>query len=142
VPKQGRAITELWRLAHTYLFFDIRIVAELRDAGVGRQRIALMGEWDGKTETPYVTVAWPMLARHLASLAPSEIYGYGYWGHPADTARDVPEDVCLATFVLVRGEASAAPTVCLDMPLAWPEPAAPGTTVLRPELLVERVPPE
>jgi SAM-dependent methyltransferase len=142
VPDQRRALTELWRLANSFLFFDIRIVADRADAGVGRQRIALVGEWDGKTETPYVTVAWPALARTLAALRPGTVYGYGYWGHPSESAREVPEDVCMATFVLERGGGDAPPCVCLDLPLAWPTDAAPGAEILSSERLAERVPQE
>jgi SAM-dependent methyltransferase len=139
IPEQERALFELWRLAGHFLFFDIRIVADPAAAGIGRQRIALIGEWDGKTETPYVTVAWSELARMLAALGPSEVFGYGYWGHPSDTARDVPNDVCMATFVLVRGNGGPA-RVCLDLPLEWPADAAPGAEILSPEQLAEYVP--
>jgi SAM-dependent methyltransferase len=139
VPEQEQALAELWRLAGRFLFFDIRIVADPSAAGVGRQRIALVGDWDGKTETPYVTVAWSELARMLAALGPSEIYGYGYWAHPSETSRDVPDDVCMATFVLVR-DGGTGPSVCLDLPLAWPVDSAPGAEILPPERLAERVP--
>jgi SAM-dependent methyltransferase len=139
IPEQERAIGELWRLARRFLFFDIRIVADPAAAGIGRQRIALVGEWDGKTETPYVTVAWSELARTLAALGPSAVFGYGYWAHPSDTARDVPHDVCMATFVLVRGR-SVEPRICLDLPLQWPVDAAPGAEILPPERLAEHVP--
>jgi len=141
LPEQERALAELWRLAGRFLFFDLRIAADPADARVGRQRLALVGEWDGRTETPYVTVAWPELARRLAALRPSAIYGYGYWGHPSESARGVPHDVCLAAFVLERGERDA-PSICLDLPLAWPGDAAPGAEILPPERLAERVPQE
>jgi SAM-dependent methyltransferase len=139
VPEQAQALVELWRLAARFLFFDIRIVRDNAAAGVGRQRIALLGEWDGKTETPYVTLAWSELARMLAALGPSEIYGYGYWAHPSETARDVPDDICMATFVLARG-GSATPTICLDLPLAWPLEESPGAKILPADELAERVP--
>jgi SAM-dependent methyltransferase len=139
-PRWDIALDELWRLTGRWLFLDVRVVADPADAGVGRQRIELVGEWDGKTETPYVTVAWPELARRLAALRPAAVYGYGYWGHPSDSTRDVPENICLATFVLTRGDRDAAPSVCLDLPLAWPDDAAPGAEILPPDRLAERVP--
>jgi SAM-dependent methyltransferase len=139
-PRWDIALTELWRLTGTWLLLDLRVVANPADAGVGRQRIELVREWDGKTETPYVTVTWLDVARRLAALQPEALYGYGYWGHPSESARDVPEDVCLATFVLTRGDGGAPPCICLDLPLAWPDDVAPGAEILPPERLAERVP--
>jgi len=140
VPEQQRALTELWRVTERFLFFDIRIVADAGEAGVGRQRIALMGEWDGKTETPYVTVAWSDLAATLAELEPADIYAFGYWGHPAETAHHVPADVCLATFVLAREPVGATPAICLDLPLEWPGDIATGAEIVPPGRLAEIVP--
>lgn len=117
-PRYRDALGELWRLARRRLFFDVR----LREAGedrVGQQRLALSGEWDGETTTPYVCASWPRLAGDLVALGPARILGHGYWGAPADTAVDVDESVCFATFVLEKGEAER-PQVCLDLPLEWP----------------------
>ena len=117
------AISELWRLTERYLFFDVRLVGEPDRAVGGKQQLALMGPWDGETTTPYLVVAWPIFAALLLSLQPAALVGYGYWGKPAETVVGVDQQVCFATFVLEKApvrEDPRLPTVCVDMPLAWP----------------------
>jgi len=117
VEEWPRALDELWRLAARYLFFDVRI--SLGDAVVGRQRLELDGEWDGKTRVPYVVVSWPELAGRIEALGPAVVRGYGYLGPPA-SAEEVPPEVCLAAFVLERGESPLR--LELDLPFEWPRP--------------------
>jgi SAM-dependent methyltransferase len=140
VEDSERALRELWRLADRFLFFDLRIVGDAAEARVGRQHLALVGALDGHTETPYVTVALPELARRLVALGPAVVYGYGYWGRPSDLAVGVGDDVCFATFVLERGDDADRPRVCLDMPLSWPGELAEAVEVLPRETLAELVP--
>lgn len=142
-PEYSKAIAEVWRLAERYLFFDVRLVAQDDHARIGKQKLALTGDWDGEATTPYVTVAWPLLAVLLVNLQPMTILGYGYWGEPAETVTGVDHEVCFATFVLEKapvGEEPRLPTVCLDLPLAWPAALAEGVTVLPPAELNALVP--
>ena len=123
-PRYAEAIKELWRLADRFLFFDVRLAADAAQAASGKQQVAFAGTWDGKTTTPYVTVAWPHFAAQLLELRPNAIMAHGYWGKPADTVMDINEQVCFAAFVLERNPAAQFPTqttVCLDLPFAWPE---------------------
>jgi hypothetical protein len=111
-PRYRDALRELWRLTDRYLFFDVRLVAGEADAA-GTQAIA------PDASTPYICAGWSPFAASLLALRPATILGYGYTGAPADTVDGAPEEVCFATFVLERGDAHE-PTVCLDLPLAWP----------------------
>lgn len=143
-PDYARAIDELWRLTDRYLFLDVRLVAQHDSATIGQQRLALTGDWDGETTTPYVTVAWPFFAALLVDLQPVTLLGYGYWGKPAETVMGVDQSVCFATFVLekapVRVE-TRLPTVCIDLPLAWPAALAERVDLLPAPQLDALVPP-
>jgi hypothetical protein len=122
-PNYSRAISELWRLAERYLFLDVRLGGRNGVASVGEQKLALTGEWDGKTVTPYVTVDWPSFAGLLVELHPATILGYGYWGTPSGTVIGIDCEICFATFALekdVNGRIGNPPTVCIDLPLLWP----------------------
>lgn len=137
-PKYSAAIAELWRLTDCFLFLDIRLVADQESAVIGRQKLALFGEWDGKTTTPYVTVAWPHFASMLVGLKPITLLGYGYWGKPSETVMGINHEVCFATFVLEkapRGRAEGLPRVCVDLPLTWPPALAPQVELLPPSQL-------
>ena len=143
-PEYVRTLAELWRLTDRYLFFDLRLVRQEGDASHGRQRVAYTRDWDGKTTTPYITVAWPRIARVLLELRPSNLYAYGYWGAPADTVESVATDVCFAVFVLEKpaaGDTVDTPAVCIDMPLEWPTALARRVRLLPPEQLTVLVPP-
>lgn len=143
-PAYARALQELWRLTDRYLFLDVRLVAEAAQAVIGTQRLALTGAWDGKTTTPYVTVAWPEFAALLINLSPVRVLGYGYWGPPAPTTEGIPEQVCLVAFVLEKRASHSAPgttpIVCLDLPLLWPEHLKAGMDIL-PSVDLERLVP-
>jgi SAM-dependent methyltransferase len=117
-PRYPDALAELWRVAGRWLFFDVRLVAGGDDV-TGEQRLALDGEWDGRTTIPYICASWPRLARRLQSLAPGRISAHGYARRPAATVSGVPSEVCMTTFVLERGEGSLE--LDLDLPLGWPE---------------------
>lgn len=122
-PQYQKVIEELWRLTDRYLFFDTRLVADPEQGVSGKQQLALMGAWDGETTTDYICVAWPAFAALVMELQPMTVLGYGYWGRPAETVMGVDREVCFATFVLEkapRGGNPSLPTVCLDLPLAWP----------------------
>ncbi len=132
-PEYAKAINELWQLTDRYLFLDVRLVAQAEHAKVGKQKLALTGEWDGEATTPYVTVFWAGFAGLLVDLQPIAILGYGYWGKPSETVMDVDQEVCFSTFVLEKapvGEKPKLSTVCLDLPLAWPAVLADGVTLL------------
>ena len=118
VRETERALAELWRLARRWLFFDVRLSPDAGTALVGSQKLELVGQWDGSTTVPYVVVPWPRLAETLVSLEPAVIRGYGYLGRPAESAEDVPSDVCFATFVLERGRGLL--DLDLDIPFEWP----------------------
>ncbi|MDE0828162.1 MAG: hypothetical protein OSB03_03070, partial [Vicinamibacterales bacterium] len=140
-----RTLAELWRLTDRYLFFDLRLVRQEKDASCGRQRMAYSGNWDGRTTTPYITVAWPSIARLFVELRPRTLYAYGYWGKPADTVERVGGDVCFSVFVLEKpapDETIDTPVVCTDMPLAWPAELAGLVRVLPRTRLAELVPPD
>lgn len=143
-PEYVRTMAELWRLADRYLFFDLRLVQHEKDAAPARQRVAYSGDWDGKTTTPYITVAWPHIARLIVQLRPRTVYAYGYWGKPADTVERVAGDVCFSVFVLEKpceGETVDTPAVCIDMPLAWPAELTALAHLLPGARLAELVPP-
>lgn len=127
------ALAELWRIAGSFVFFDVRLQDVSAADIVGRQRIA-----EG-AEAPYIVVHWPRLAALLHALRPGTVLGYGYHGQPTEGASGVPDELVFATFVLVRGDARAPTRVCLDLPFAWPE-ALPNVEVLPPELLEELAP--
>jgi SAM-dependent methyltransferase len=144
-PEYVRTLAELWRLTDRYLFFDLRLVRQEKDASCGRQRMAYSGNWDGRTTTPYITVAWPSIARLFVELRPRTLYAYGYWGKPADTVERVGGDVCFSVFVLEKpapDETIDTPVVCTDMPLAWPAELAGLVRVLPRTRLAELVPPD
>ncbi|OGX04584.1 MAG: hypothetical protein A3G87_06055 [Omnitrophica bacterium RIFCSPLOWO2_12_FULL_50_11] len=118
-----KAITQLWRLADRYLFMDVRLSARRNFNLRCRQKLAFVGPWDGESMTPYLILGWPPFARLLLGLKPRTILGYGYWGKPAETVVGVDEEICFAVFVLEKigiGANSRIPTVCVDLPLAWP----------------------
>jgi SAM-dependent methyltransferase len=118
------AIKELWRLTDRFLFFDVRLVSNPGQVVSGKQQVAFHGPWDGKTTTPYMTLAWDVFARVLLDLQPVMIAGQGYWGKAADTVMDIAGPVCFAAFVLEKGsedDDSSKPIVCLDSPLEWPK---------------------
>ncbi len=142
-PDYARAILELWRLADRYLFLDVRLVPDESTATVGRQKLAFASEWDGKTTTPYVTVAWRDFAALVMGLDPATLLGYGYWGMPAETVVGVGGQVCFAAFVLERARASDASspaTICLNLPLEWPPELAQDVRLLPPSHLEALVP--
>jgi len=123
-PRYAEALAELWRLARRYLFFDVRLVAETLVASTTVQRMALAGPWDGRTTTPYVILPWPTLAQRLMALAPVRLWGYGYWGKPAETVQGIEEPVCFAVFVVEKRSPAAVPEipeVALELPFAWLE---------------------
>lgn len=109
-PRYAEALRELWRLTRHSLFFDVRLLDRAEDV-VGRQAIP-------GGETPYLCIGWPRFAALLQDLGPGSIRAFGYPGAPAATVQGVPEEICLAAFVLERGE--SPPDLSLDLPLAWP----------------------
>jgi len=126
--RYAAALSELWRVARRYLFFDLRLLDTSGPDVTGAQRLALTGDWDGQTTVPYICLSWPRVAARLLSLEPARILGHGYWGVPAATVTGVNEQVCFATFVLERrcpGQCSR-PEVALDVPLRWPERLEPA----------------
>lgn len=142
-PEYEAALEELWRLTGRWLFVDFRTV-ENGDVTIGRQQISLVDEWDEVTTVPYLTVPWVDLAELLLRLRPARIFGYGYLGPPAETVVGVAGEVCFAVFVLERadGSADARPTVCIDLPFAWPSALADQATVLPAAELATLVPEE
>jgi SAM-dependent methyltransferase len=116
-PRYEGALAELWRVTRRSLFFDVRLL-DGEDDVVGEQRLALSGDWDGRTTIPYVCASWPALARMLTGLGPQRLRAYGYPGQPAATVSGVPHEVCLTTIVLDRGEGPLE--LELDLPLEWP----------------------
>lgn len=122
-PKYREAINELWRITERYLFFDVRLSPAPDMDLSGSQKIAFTQPWDGITTTPYLVLSWLSFADVLASLKPTMILGYGYLGKPAGTVIGIEQQICFATFVLEkssRSEDISPPTICLDMPMAWP----------------------
>lgn len=124
--RYAQALAELWRVTGRYTFFDLRLLDTASADTAGRQRLALTADWDERTTVPYICTAWPRVAAMLLGLGPRRILGHGYWGSPAGTVIGVDQEVCFATFVLERGEATAVvrPEVALDLPLSWPEELA------------------
>jgi SAM-dependent methyltransferase len=138
-----KAIRELWRVSDRYLFFDVRLVGKTDQAVSGKQQLAFIGPWDGETTTPYICVAWPILATQLIELQPMTIFGYGYWGKPAETVMGVDQQVCFATFVVEKvpvGEDLRLPIVCIDLPLPWPAALANQVNLLPASQLDALVP--
>lgn len=132
-PRYQKVIEELWRVTEHYLFFDVRLVADSDQAVSGKQQLALMGPWDGETTTDYICVVWSPFAALVMDLRPMTVLGYGFWGRPADTVMGIDQAVCFGTFVLEKvqvGEDPRLPTVCLDLPLAWPAALAERVRVL------------
>jgi SAM-dependent methyltransferase len=121
-PQYARALGELWRLTGRYAFFDLRLVAGPGPDTQAMQRLALAGEWDGRTTVPYICASWPRVAELLVGLGAARILAHGYWGRPADTVIGVESDICFATFVLERGNHGQPTEVVLDLPLQWPAP--------------------
>lgn len=109
-PRYARALRELWRLTGRSLFFDVRLLDGPEDV-VGTQEIP-------GGETPYLCLSWPRFAKLLDELAPGSIRACGYLGPPATTVQGMPEEICLAAFVLDRGEPPL--DLSLDLPLEWP----------------------
>lgn len=118
--RYARALTELWRLAGHYAFFDLRLVAGPGPDIRAVQRLALTAEWDGRTTVPYICASWPGVAALLVGLGAARILAHGYWGRPAETVMGVDSDICFATFVVERGDPALRPKVALDLPLPWP----------------------
>jgi SAM-dependent methyltransferase len=116
-PRWRGALPELWRAADGHLFFDMRLHRGEGDLE-GRQRLALSGEWDGRTTIPYLAASWPEVAARLTDLGPVRIRAYGYEGPPADTVSGMTS-VCFATFVLERGDGPLR--VECELPYEWPE---------------------
>lgn len=116
-PRYAGALAELWRVARRSLFFDVRLLDGADDV-VGEQRLALSGDWDGHTTIPYVCASWQALARVLEGLGPRRLRAFGYPGRPAATVSGVPDEVCLTTIVLERGDGPLE--LELDLPLEWP----------------------
>lgn len=144
-PEYLRAIPELWRLAGRYLLLDLRLVEREEEESSGRQRVEYSRQWDGTTTTPYLTVAWPRVARLILDLHPRAVYAYGYWGKPAETVDGVAGDVCFAVLLLEKpslDEIIDMPTVCVDMPLAWPAGETGAVRVLPGAALAELIPPD
>jgi SAM-dependent methyltransferase len=140
--RYARALEELWRVTRQYLFFDLRLHPGAGPDISAVQRLALTGEWDGRTTVPYLCVSWPRIAELLLGLEPARILGHGYWGRPADTVIGVDGEICFATFVLERPRPGAdrRPEVALDLPLRWPSQLDPAVTRSGPEGLAEIVP--
>jgi hypothetical protein len=118
--RYAQAVRELWRAARRYVFFDLRLLPGAGPDAVGTQRLALTGDWDGRTTVPYICAAWSRIAHLLLELAPRRVLAHGYWGPPAPTVIGVEREICFATFVLERAVGHARPEVALDLPLAWP----------------------
>ena len=116
-----RALTELWRVTRTRLFFDVRLHDRGEQDELGDQRLALVREWDGTTTVPYVVRSWRGFGRALARLQPARVLAHGYWGSPADTVRGVSDPVCFTTFVLERGETQGTPALDVDLPIPLAE---------------------
>ena len=117
-PRYPQALAELWRVTGGALFFDVRLL-DREDDLIGTQRLALTREWDGETTIPYVCASWPGLARRLEKLGPRRIRAHGYLGAPSATVSGVPEEVCLTTVVLERGDGPLEHE--LELPLEWPK---------------------
>ena len=101
----------------------MRLVGGAGQAKAVRQKVAFDTTWDGTTTSPYIVVELPSFAALLVGLEPASIWGFGYWGRPADTVDGIDHEVCFAAFVLEKapaGETVGLPTVCVDMPLPWP----------------------
>ncbi len=138
------ALKELWRLTDRYLFFDLRVVDKPEGSVNGKQQITFLGGWDGKTTTPYVTVSWSSLADFFLEFAPLRILAHGYWGKPAETVMNIHTPVCFAAFVLEKKpdmSDQVATTVCLDLPLPWPE-ARKGNVAVLPATELARLAPQ
>ncbi len=132
-PRYTRAIGELWRLAGRFLFFDVRLVVSEAEERTGRQKLVYGGAWDGVSATPYITVAWFRFAELMLSLNPKRILGCGYFGPPSSTVEGVLDPVLFSTFVLEKpDETQTPPTVCLEMPLPFPERFADQVRLLEP----------
>ena len=139
--RYAEALRELWRISGRYLFFDVRLHDEGPDDIRTEQRLELTHEWDGHTTVPYLVVSWPRFAAFLRDLRPAAILGAGYTGPPSATVVGLNGEVCFATFVLDRGGAAdAKPTVCTDLPLAWPTDMTASIDLRPAHELVERVP--
>lgn len=107
-PRYETALAELWRLTGRSLFFDIRL-------HTGTEDIVGVQDLPGGGTTPYVCAPWTRLRRLLLSLEAKTIRGYGYDGPPAATVRGMPEQLCLAAFVVERG----APPAGLELELPF-----------------------
>lgn len=112
-PRYADALKELWRLTGRSLFFDVRL-HEGDEEIVGRQGLP------GGGEAPYICASWQAFATLLDALEPDSLDAYGYYGGPAGTVTGMPEQVCFASFVLVRGETRPW---SLELPLAPPHRA-------------------
>jgi SAM-dependent methyltransferase len=138
-PRYEAALGELWRVARRFVFFDVRLLDLSGPDTIGAQRLALTGDWDGRTTTPYICLSWERAADLLLSLEPVRILGHGYWGAPAATVTGVNEQVCFATFVLERQGPGprSRPEVALDLPLPWPERLEPAVRLRDATALAE-----
>lgn len=145
-PRYLNALAELWRLTSRWLFFDVRLVEADVDLTGGEQRLTFTGVDDGVSATPYICVSWATFARAIRELGPDQVLAYGYWGRPAESVTGVDREVCFATFVLERGDASrgADPRgmidVALELPLSWPPGWSTGVRDLGDGWLARRIP--
>jgi SAM-dependent methyltransferase len=137
--RYAAALSELWRVCRRFVFFDLRLRDTDGPDTTGAQRLALTGDWDGRTTVPYLCLGWPRVADLLLSLEPARILGHGYWGTPAATVTGVNEQVCFATFVLERPSPGrrSRPEVALDVPLRWPERLEPAVRLRDATALAE-----
>jgi SAM-dependent methyltransferase len=140
--RYARALSELWRVAARYLFFDLRLLDRPAPSETGKQRLALIGDWDGHTTIPYICSSWPEIARSLLELRPARILAHGYWGKPAGTVMGVDGEVCFATFVLERPrqQVRLRPEVALELPLSWPGDLRSAVTLVGPDRVAQVMP--
>jgi SAM-dependent methyltransferase len=139
--RYARALSELWRVSRRHLFFDLRLGATAGADISATQRLALTGEWDGRTTVPYICASWPRIAELLVALRPRRILGHGYWGKPADTVMGVDGEICFATFVLEHSghRVDRRPEVALDLPLRWPAELQQVVELTGPDRLADLV---
>ncbi|MEX2195757.1 MAG: class I SAM-dependent methyltransferase [Thermoleophilaceae bacterium] len=141
-PRFEDALAEMWRVTRRRLFFDVRL--QTAEAGhlEARQRIALSGEWDGRTTVPYLCLSWERFAESLLGLGPAAILAHGYEGTPSDTVTGVQGDICFATFVVERGGAAGRPLTCIALPYEWPDALRERVDLRRPPELDVLIPTE
>jgi SAM-dependent methyltransferase len=121
-PKFSDALSEMWRLTRRWLFFDVRIVLSEDEVQVGEQRMTFGGKWDGQSVTPYLTVAWPHIAKKLLHFNPKRLLSYGYIGKPASNVLGIRDEICFGVFVVEKRGVDDMEkiTVCVDLPWSFP----------------------